>query len=384
MDPVFWTTLSVNLNGPFIPSIITKFFTAVGKNPFNVTVTSGDTSSPELSATKEHARLTVLMKQLDPHLGAKVLKSLRLDIIYRSSILLALSYLGEKELFCLSDLRLNSYVADTEEEATVFQLMFPELTSLHIDAKTFVDIVMEGVEWPQLPGMGIHPFALVVTRYRPREEDLLSIDGFVDALDFFISEIPFLTLRISDVGFDPSSGCDIDGCIVRPSALVSLADLEGPIIQALFSIIEYRPSDMAAFQGGDTAVLTRCEVATETEIWCDFLRLEEIDSSSSIINALENWSPHNPMGYTTLMVDKCSGFDDSVLEWMVEEEDRFARLKKIAVTKPAFSAETLHELAEVLLDEALSEIQVWDGPPLDEEIRDRFAELEKLKFSWKV
>ncbi|EIW81176.1 hypothetical protein CONPUDRAFT_153725 [Coniophora puteana RWD-64-598 SS2] len=178
MEAAYWTRIVIFVDEPLTPGTFSPLFFAWSRDEIiDVRITRRRFYDRNLYPDDAHEkdRVEYIMMHLRPHLHR--CRTIRLDAKCRSSVVAALNHLkGDPPRLCI--LALCSEVADTVDDADGLQdLICPNLTNLHIDAKSLIDLVQRGFDWSPEEGNRRYSY-LILCPYQPLDPQhgVLAVD----------------------------------------------------------------------------------------------------------------------------------------------------------------------------------------------------------------
>ncbi|EIW76381.1 hypothetical protein CONPUDRAFT_168934 [Coniophora puteana RWD-64-598 SS2] len=383
MRGVFWKSLDITIDGDtFIPSIIKTFFVASRTNEIQVSVAPRDLTSPSLTPAEEHERLAFIMRHMEPHLER--LSRLSINTFYRSTIVNISSFFDGAAMPNLSELHLVSQDTDDDAHLKCTALHFPLIQTLHIDAKSFVDLMKAGVTPSEPLGLfgPVDNFSFSITKFRPNNPSSApGIAEFFGALQLVDNDcvLYLKVLNVTLASEDPSH----QRLLLDSLYSLEVYDLEGPDFAAFFDSFEAHSLE--------SAVVARCKAEERVTISGPYLQVIGVDSSCSLLRMVQDWYG------VELSIEECQGFDDWFLGSLAFcSEEKLSRLPcpelvYLALIGCTFSASALQRLCEMRLQvwrkntnkshNRIRSISVRGGPKLDESLR-RWFEINMDTFQW--
>ncbi|EIW82607.1 hypothetical protein CONPUDRAFT_151680 [Coniophora puteana RWD-64-598 SS2] len=382
LKSVFWQTLSIQIDGPtFVPSVIKTFFTASRNQLVDVSIAPLDKDVCTLTAAQEQERVSFIVGQLARHLGRLI--KLSVVTFYRSTLVESSHFLDRSDIPRLSTLHLVSQNTDVTTPLLISELKWPDLSELHTDAASFIDIFREGhASW-------LYDIDLRLTKFKPVDRK----EG-IDPLKFLdnlceLSQNKKLSLCIEDTDFDFDFDFDFDASSIALPSHITLMNLERlrlhnlkePFVSLICSIV--RSPDLEKIE------ISRCEIAPQSRpphprMRMPGLELHLTDISSSVlllrmIQDFEGWK---------LYIEDCPGFNDWVLGAMAfscRGEQQFAcqSIASLEIKGCTFSPGALKHMCEMRLGVgAIEELDISDAVlPLEEHLGKWFEENVE-SFSW--
>ncbi|EIW87298.1 hypothetical protein CONPUDRAFT_161869 [Coniophora puteana RWD-64-598 SS2] len=374
LKPVFWKSLKIAIDGPtFVPSVIKTFFTASRDQLIDLSIAPLDKDSYTLTQAQEQERMDFIMEHVTPHLGR--FAKLCIFAFCRSTILHTARFLDGANLTHLSTLHLVSKKTDEHGCLLIPRLTLAALSKLHIDAESFVDLILENdTSW----GDDSTLLDLHLTRFSPNSSvgGELEVLSLVEALGQ-LSEIRDLSLIIEDVKFS-YHGDETTNVTVKDVQRLELHSLDGSFVPLICDSIRSPVLEHVH--------ISRCTISPEWRLHSRMrmpgqtLRLTGVESSTSLLCLIQDFQGRK------LVVEDCPGFDDWVLGAMAFSlEGHFAcpSLTRLEITGTTFSADALRRMCLMRqADAPIEELHVSGGPTIHRDWRMWF-EMYIMEFSWK-